>query len=72
MVLQIKIYEVSSLTGGKGEEAWWQSRRMWAAGLSFAATIGVVAFPDFYEVIIAIGTGIAGILGIVSWNKPKK
>lgn len=59
-------------TGGLGNEPWYKSRRIWASALSLIATIAVVIFPESFDIVIAIGTALAGTLGITSWVKPTK
>jgi len=54
------------------KEEWYKSRRVWASGLSLIATIGVVIFPEKFELIVGACTLIASSLGIQSFRKPKK
>ena len=54
--------------GGKGNEPWYASRRMWSAVLA-AATAVLVQFG--YTDIATGVVVIAGGFGITSWVKPK-
>ena len=58
--------------GGKGNEPWYKSRRVWAAALSIGALVGVLVAPDQYDNIVMLGNIVAGYLGITSWRKPQK
>lgn len=66
MALKIEVYDMVI------NEKWYKSRRVWAAALSLAATVGIVTFPDQYEIIVGACTVIASVLGIQSFRKPKK
>jgi len=54
------------------KQKWYQSRRVWAAGLTFIASIAVTVAPEQYDVIIQICMLIASLLGITSWIAPTK
>lgn len=64
--------------GGKGNEPWYMSRRMWA--VVFTVFSGVVTalvqlgyIPyNIYTAFSPLLTIIAGYLGVQSWIKPKK
>jgi len=58
--------------GGKGNEPWYMSRRIWSAILTLLITVGVTIFPESYELILQIGGVLASTLGITSWVVPKK
>ena len=53
-------------------EKWYESRRIWGAGLTLLCTIAMITMPDKYELIGAACMMIAPYLGITSWRKPKK
>lgn len=63
---------VKEQKGGIGNEKWWQSRRMQSAILSGAALALVIGFPEKYDIIVAAASGLAGMLGVSSWVKPKR
>lgn len=54
------------------KEPIYKSRRLWSAGLTLLATIGIIAAPEHYEIMRSIGLIVASSLGIGSWVFPKK
>jgi len=54
------------------KEKFWESRRVWGAGLTLVATALIIAFPENVIIIAPIMTGLAGLLGLGSWTFPKK
>jgi hypothetical protein len=52
-------------------EKWYQSRRVWAAGLTAIATIMTVSMPEQTELWIALFGTAATVLGLSSWTFPK-
>jgi len=52
-------------------EKWYQSRRVWAAGLTALSVVLVTAFPEQYELIATLAMAGASVLGLSSWTMPK-
>lgn len=54
-------------------EKFWQSRRVWGAGLSLLAIIASVMFPEKVpDVVIPVFSAVAAMLGLTSWRFPKE
>ena len=58
--------------GGKGNEKWYQSRRLYAAILSVGTAIAVYFAPEQYDLVISAASAISATFGITSWVKPTK
>lgn len=61
----------NKVKSGLGNEQWYQSRRVWAAGLSVIAILALNFMPEQYDVIVTCLDMVAGGLAITSWVKPK-
>ena len=53
-------------------EKWYQSRRLWGAGLTLVATIILLVTPENYDLVSSFMMLAASALGITSWVAPKK
>lgn len=53
------------------KEPWYMSRRVWGAVISAAVLTGVLLAPEQYDNWVALGSLVAGALGVTSWVKPK-
>lgn len=69
---KLEVSIMTAKTGGKGNEPWYMSRRIWGAVLSAAVAVYVALVPEQMDLAIMVGGSIASALGISSWVKPKK
>ena len=65
-------YVITEKLNKMKKEKFWESRRVWGAGLTLVATALIIAFPENVIIIAPIMTGLAGLLGLGSWTFPKK
>ena len=56
----------------KQKEPFYKSRRIWAVGLTLAATVILVIAPEHSVLVESVALIIASCLGLGSWTMPKK